>query len=65
MKKRDTQIDTNKTKMNYTKESNKAHKNTQKEKNHSSNQWEFHTDDNRHGQPKLTGGTQEIPRQQK
>jgi hypothetical protein len=28
-----------------------------------SNQWEFHRDVTRHGQPKYTGGTQEIPAQ--
>jgi hypothetical protein len=57
--------DSNKTKRNYTKEPNEAHKNTLKEKNLTSNQGEFHRDVTRHGQPKCTGGTQEVPRQQK
>jgi hypothetical protein len=33
--------------------------------NTESNQWKFHRDDTEYGQPKCTGGTQEIPRQQK
>jgi hypothetical protein len=34
-------------------------------RNPPSNQWEFYRDDTRDGQPKCTGDTQEIPRQQK
>jgi hypothetical protein len=34
-------------------------------RNTASNQWEFHRDDTRHGQPKCTGGTQEIPGKEK
>jgi hypothetical protein len=30
-----------------------------------SNQWEFHRNVNKHGQPKHTGDTQEMSRQQK
>jgi hypothetical protein len=54
--------DFNKTKIDYPKEPTTAHKNTPKEeilKNHG----EFHGDVTRQGQPKLTGSTQEIPRQ--
>jgi hypothetical protein len=34
-------------------------------RNPASNQWEFYRDDTGYGQPKWTGDTQEIPRQQK
>jgi hypothetical protein len=34
-------------------------------RNSASNQWEFHRDVTRHGQPKRTEVSQEIPRQQK
>jgi hypothetical protein len=33
-------------------------------RNHVSNQWEFYRDDTGYGQPKCTGDTQKIPRQQ-
>jgi hypothetical protein len=36
-----------------------------KEENPASNQWEFYRNDTEHGQPKCTGDTQEITRQQK
>jgi hypothetical protein len=32
-------------------------------RNPESNQWEFHRDVTRHGQPKCIGDTQEIPKQ--
>jgi hypothetical protein len=54
--------DSNKTKINNTKEPYEAHKNTQK--GEILQKWEFHRDDTRHHQPKCTGGTQSIPRQQ-
>jgi hypothetical protein len=57
--------DSNKTKINYTKEHNEVHKEHCERRNPASNQWEFHRDVTRHDQPKHTGGTQEIPRQQK
>jgi hypothetical protein len=60
-----TDPDSNKTKIVYTKEPNEAHKNILKKEILQVNQSEFHRDDIRHGQPKCTGGTQEIPRQQK
>jgi hypothetical protein len=55
--------DSNKMKINYAKEPNEAHKNNLKEDilqvlN------EFYRDDTGYGQPKCTGDTQEIPRQQ-
>jgi hypothetical protein len=34
-------------------------------RNPASNQWEFYRDNTGHGQPKCTGDTKEIPRQQK
>jgi hypothetical protein len=52
----------NKTKIEYPKEPNKAHKNTLK-RNPARNHWEFHGDGTKHGEPKRTGGTQEIPMQ--
>jgi hypothetical protein len=52
-------------KINYAKEPNEAHKNNLKEKNTTGNQWEFYKDNTGYGQPKCTGDTQEIPRQQK
>jgi hypothetical protein len=55
-------LDPNKTKINYPKEHNKAHKNTLKEEI-LKEITEFHGDVTRQGQPKCTGGTQEIPRQ--
>jgi hypothetical protein len=36
-----------------------------KRRNTTGNQWKFYRDDTGYGQPKCTGDTQEIPRQQK
>jgi hypothetical protein len=58
-----TDPDSNKTKINYTKELNEAHKNTLKEEILQIIK-EFHRDVTTDGQPKHTGGTQEIPRKQ-
>jgi hypothetical protein len=55
-------LDSNKTKINYTKETNEAHKNTLKEE---ILQVIKKRDVTRHDQPKHTRGTQEILRQQK
>jgi hypothetical protein len=67
MKKMDTQIQTT-----FQQNKDKLYQGTQQgpqehseRGNPASNQWEFHTDDTRHGQPKRTGSTQEIPKQQK
>jgi hypothetical protein len=48
-------------KINYAKEPKKAHK----RRHTTGTQWEFDRDDTGYGQPKFTGDTQEIPRQQK
>jgi hypothetical protein len=56
MKKMDTQIQT------PSKRRETIPKNPMKP---TTNQWEFHRDVTRHGQPKGMGGTQEILRQQK
>jgi hypothetical protein len=49
-------------KINYAKGPNEAHKKNLKE---IGTQWEFYRDDTGWGQPKYTGDTQAIPRQQK
>jgi hypothetical protein len=51
-------LDSNKTKINDTKEPNNVHKNTR-------NLVEFHGDETRHSYPKHTRCTQEISRHQK
>jgi hypothetical protein len=56
--------DSNKTKINYAKEPNEAHKNTLKEEILQVINENFR-DDTGYGQPKCTGDTQEILRQQK
>jgi hypothetical protein len=56
--------DSNKTKINYTRTQWSLQEHSER-RNPASNQWEFYRDVTRHGQPKRTGGTQEIPRQQK
>jgi hypothetical protein len=56
--------DSSKTKVNYTKEPNEAHKNNLKEDTLQVINENFR-DVTRHGQPKPTEGTQDIPRQQK
>jgi hypothetical protein len=67
MKKTDTQSRLQQNKENYTKESNEANKNTLKEEILQIINDDFIEirDDIRHGQPKCTGNTQEILRQQK
>jgi hypothetical protein len=65
MKKTDTQTQTDKTKINYTKEPNETHKNTLKEEILQVINENFMEILLRHGQQKCTGGTQEIPRGQK
>jgi hypothetical protein len=50
-------------KINYAKVY-KAHKNNLKDIQQGT-QWEFYRDDTGYGQPKCTGDTREIPRQQK
>jgi uncharacterized C2H2 Zn-finger protein len=52
--------DSNKTKTDYPKELNKAHKSILKK--NLANHLEFHGDVTRQGQPKCIGGTQEITR---
>jgi hypothetical protein len=54
--------DSNKTKINHTKEPNEAHKNNLKEEILQVINENFIEIVNRHGQPKCTGGTQKIPR---
>jgi hypothetical protein len=56
--------DSDKTKINYTSEPNEAHKNILKEEILQVINENFR-DVTRHGKPKHTGGTQEIPRGQK
>jgi hypothetical protein len=57
--------DSNKTKINYAKEPNEAHKNILKEEILQVITENFMAMLLDHGQPKHTRGTQEIPRQQK
>jgi hypothetical protein len=57
--------DSNKMKINYAKEPNDAHKNHLKEEVLQVINENFYRDDTGYGQPKCTGLTQEIPRQQK
>jgi hypothetical protein len=52
-------------KINYAKEPNDAHKNHLKEEVLQVINENFYRDDTGYGQPKCTGLTQEIPRQQK
>jgi hypothetical protein len=56
--------DSNKMKMNYAKEPNEAHKNNLKEDILQVLNENFIRDDSGSGQPRCTGDTQEIPRQQ-
>jgi hypothetical protein len=61
MKKMDTQIQIP---TNYAKEPTIPQEQPER-RNPANNHLEFHGDVTRHGQPKCTRGTQEIPRQQK